>query len=83
MITISERREHESAKSFVLRVLIDNIINTRLEPGEKLNEPELCEQLGVSSTHFREAEQEMAQRRLIEIRPKIGSYDYLSDAAVV
>ena len=48
MITISERREHESAKSFVLRVLIDNIINTRLEPGEKLNEPELCEQLGVS-----------------------------------
>lgn len=50
MITISERREHESAKSFVLRVLIDNIINTRLEPGEKLNEPELCEQLGVSRT---------------------------------
>ena len=46
MITISERREHESAKSFVLRVLIDNIINTRLEPGEKLNEPELCERLG-------------------------------------
>ena len=56
MITISERREHESAKSFVLRVLIDNIINTRLEPGEKLNEPELCEQLGVSRTPFREAE---------------------------
>ncbi len=55
MITISERREHESAKSFVLRVLIDNIINTRLEPGEKLNEPELCEQLGVSRTPFREA----------------------------
>ena len=53
MITISERREHESAKSFVLRVLIDNIINTRLEPGEKLNEPELCEQLGVSRTPLR------------------------------
>ena len=30
MITISERREHESAKSFVLRVLIDNIINLSL-----------------------------------------------------
>ena len=67
MITISERREHESAKSFVLRVLIDNIINTRLEPGEKLNEPELCEQLGVSRTPFREAELELAQRRLIEM----------------
>ena len=56
MITISERREQESAKNFVLRVLIDNIVNTRLEPGEKLNEPELCEQLGVSRTPFREAE---------------------------
>ena len=64
MITISERREHESAKSFVLRVLIDNIINTRLEPGEKLNEPELCEQLGVSRTPFREAELELARRDL-------------------
>ena len=68
MITISERREQESAKNFVLRVLIDNIVNTRLEPGEKLNEPELCEQLGVSRTPFREAELELAQRRLIEIR---------------
>ena len=63
MITISERREQESAKNFVLRVLIDNIVNTRLEPGEKLNEPELCEQLGVSRTPFREAELELAQRR--------------------
>ncbi len=26
MITISERREHESAKSFVLRVLIDKVL---------------------------------------------------------
>ena len=42
MITISERREQESAKNFVLRVLIDNIVNIRLEPGEKLNEPERC-----------------------------------------
>ena len=49
MITISERREQESAKNFVLRVLIDNIVNTRLEPGEKLNEPELCERWGSAA----------------------------------
>ena len=48
MVMNCERGEHESAKSYVLRVLIDSIVNTRLEPGEKLNEPELCEQLGVS-----------------------------------
>lgn len=83
MITISERKEHESAKSFVLRVLIDNIVNTCLEPGEKLNEPELCGQLGVSRTPFREAELELAQRRLIEVRPKIGTYVSLIDAELV
>ena len=63
MITISERREQESAKNFVLRVLIDNIVNIRLEPGEKLNEPELCEQLGVSRTPFREAESDVYKRQ--------------------
>lgn len=83
MITISERRDHESAKGFVLRVLIDNIVNTHLEPGEKLNEPELCGLLGVSRTPFREAELELAQRRLIEIRPKIGTYVSLIDAELV
>ena len=68
MDVTAQRGEHESAKSYVLRVLIDNIINTRLAPGEKLNEPELCEKLGVSR---------------IEIRPKIGTYVSLIDAGLV
>lgn len=83
MITISERREHESAKGFVLRILIDNIVNICLKPGEKLNEPELCEHLGVSRTPFREAELELAQRKLIEVRPKIGTYVSKIDAELV
>lgn len=83
MIEVFERTEHESAKNYVLRVLTDNIVNTRLEPGQKLNEPELCRQLGVSRTPFREAELELAQRRLIEIHPKIGTYVSLIDAELV
>ena len=83
MVQISERKNGESAKSYVLRALVDNIVNTRLAPGEKLNEPELCEKLGVSRTPFREAELELAQRRLIEIRPKIGTYVSLIDAELV
>ena len=67
----------------MLRVLVDNIVNTYLEPGEKLNEPELCQQLGVSRMPFREAELELVQRRLIEIRPKIGTYISLIDAELV
>ena len=83
MIAISERKEKESAKNFVLRMMITNIVNTSLKPGEKLNEIELCEQLGVSRTPFREAELELAQRRLIEIRPKIGTYVSLIDEELV
>lgn len=43
----------------------------------------MCEKLGVSRTPFREAELELAQRRLIEIRPKIGTYVSLIDAELV
>jgi DNA-binding GntR family transcriptional regulator len=83
VIDIFERRAHESAKDYVLRVLTDNIVNIRLEPGQKLNEPELCARLGVSRTPFREAELELHQRRLIEIHPKIGTYVSLIDAELV
>ena len=80
---IPERLHLESAKEYVLRALIDNVVNTELLPGEKLNEASLCEQLGVSRTPFREAELELARRRLIEIKPKIGTYVSLIDAALV
>lgn len=83
MITIPARLPHESAKEYVLRTLINNIISTELSPGTKLNEPELCERLGVSRTPLREAELDLVQRRLIEVRPKIGTYVSLIDAALV
>lgn len=83
MLRISEKEKNESAKNYVLRVLIDNIINVNLLPGEKLNEVELCEALGVSRTPFREAVLELSQKKLIEIRPKIGTYISLIDADLV
>lgn len=83
MIELSGRKEKESAKDYVIRILIDNIINAKLEPGEKLLDQELCEVLKVSRTPFREAELALAQRRLIDIRPKIGTYVSYIDAGLV
>lgn len=80
---ITARQLHESAKEYVARTLLDNIVHTRLEPGQKLQEQALCAQLQVSRTPLREAMLELAQRQLIEIRPKIGSYVSLIDPAVV
>ena len=73
MDVTAQRGEHESAKSYVLRVLIDNIINTRLAPGEKLNEPELCEKLGVSRTPIREAIRKLELEGLVLMIPRRGA----------
>ena len=52
MLTIMERKKGESARDYVTRVLIDNIVNVHLEPGEKLLENDLSGQLGVSRTPY-------------------------------
>ena len=83
MLTILERTERESAKDYVVRTLLYNIINAELRPGEQLLDQEMCEALKVSRTPFREAELVLAQRRLIDIRPKIGTYVSYIDIALV
>lgn len=44
------------------------------EPGEKLLENDLSGQLGVSRTPYREAVLALAERQLVHIRPKKGTY---------
>lgn len=80
---IIPKAPHESAKEYVLRTLTDNIVHTRLKPGQKLLEQELCRQLNVSRTPLREAMLDLAQGQLIEIRPKIGTYVSRIDPAIV
>jgi len=67
MLTIMERKKGESARDYVTRVLIDNIVNVHLEPGEKLLENDLSGQLGVSRTPYREAVLALAERQLVHI----------------
>ena len=72
MLNITEKSEGEAAKDYVLRQLIYNIVHTNLLPGQKLEAPELCSLMNVSNNPLREAELELAQSKLIEIKPKIG-----------
>ena len=83
MFDVPERKERESAKDYVLRALIDNIVSCSLEPGSKLEEDAILPQLGVSRTPFREAELELDSRRILEIRPKRGTYVSLIDLGLV
>ena len=83
MITVSDRLSEESAKDYVLRQLIYNIVNVNLVPGEQIDIPRLCTLFGVSRSPVREAELDLASRQLIDIRPKIGAFVSYIDAELV
>ena len=83
MIECTPRKNRESARDYAARILIENIVHTRLEPGQQLMEQELCQALKISRTPLREAMLELAGRQLVEIRPKIGSYVTRIDPAIV
>ena len=78
MLNITEKSEGEAAKDYVLRQHMYNIVHTNLLPGQKLEAPELCSLMNVSNNPLREAELELAQSKLIEIKPKIEACDILT-----
>ncbi len=67
---LTERRLlHESA----VDRLRDMIVQGALVPGAKLNEREICEQLGISRTPLREALKVLSTEGLVELQPNRGA----------
>jgi DNA-binding GntR family transcriptional regulator len=58
----------------VYDILRDAIISTRLQPGARLVEKDLCEELGVSRTPLRDAIQRLAQQRLVTVVPSDATF---------
>jgi DNA-binding GntR family transcriptional regulator len=56
-----------------LKKLSGQILRGELEPGSRVQERELCEQLGISRTPLREALKVLAARGLVELRPNRGA----------
>ena len=83
MIELLEQRDGESAKQYVTRVLVYNIVYIHLEPGEKIVEQDLCAQFHNSRTPIREALLELSRNRLIDIFPKRGTYVSYIDPGLV
>ena len=57
----------------ILVHLRQDIVRNRWKPGERLPEPELCEEFGVSRTPMRDALKLLEAEGLIELRPHIGA----------
>ena len=63
---ISERLPRESSRDYALRIIKDNIISLRLEPGSQISENELATEMGLSRTPVREALIELAKVKIID-----------------
>ncbi|WP_323771773.1 GntR family transcriptional regulator [Antarctobacter sp.] len=68
-IAITNRSLHDQVASRIR----DLIIEGRLEPGSRIDEAHLIEELGVSRTPFREALRTLAAEGLVIVRPSKGS----------
>src|SRR5256885_14807839 len=69
IIEISRAALHEQVADRLRSMLIEG----RIAPGAKLNERELCEQLGVSRTPLREAIKLLAAEGLADLLPNRGA----------
>lgn len=56
----------------ILPVLRHDIVSNRWEPGERLPEPVLCTEFGISRTPLREALKILETEGLVELRPHVG-----------
>ena len=71
---ISERLPRESSRDYALRIIKDNIISLRLEPGSQISENELATEMGLSRTPVREALRQLELEGLVTLVPNRGAY---------
>jgi DNA-binding GntR family transcriptional regulator len=56
----------------VFRALAESIVSGRLKPGQRLDEPSVCREFGVSRTPVREALRRLGGTELVEMTPRKG-----------
>lgn len=69
-----KKKKGEKAAQYISRVLLHNILEIDLEPGEQLKEEELCEIFNVSRTPVREALIELKHMHMVEVYPQKGIF---------
>lgn len=67
---IQAKSDGESARSWVYRCLLDNIVELRLLPGQALVETDLSDFLGVSRTPLRDALFRLSREQFVTIIPQ-------------
>lgn len=78
-----EKKRQETTREYVIRVLLHNIENLNLKPGQLVSENEIAQNLGVSRTPVREAFIELSRTGVVEIFPQKGTFISLIDLSIV
>lgn len=71
-LIILDRNENESARSFVIRTIRENIVDLNLKPGFMMSEKEIASQLDISRTPVREALIDLSNINIVEVLPQKG-----------
>lgn len=67
-------RVNGSTRGFTYEALKEKILNLELEPGTKISEKEIAENIQVSRTPVREAFLKLSQEELLEVYPQSGTF---------
>jgi DNA-binding GntR family transcriptional regulator len=66
-------RKHQTLREQIVSSLRETIIKGELTPGQKLTEPELAENLGISRTPIREAFRQLESEGFLTVMPRRGA----------
>ena len=82
-LKILPKKEYETNKDFVFRVLYSNIMTLKMPPGIVVKEKEIANILNVSRTPVREVMLLLQEQQLIDISPRSYSKVSLIDLSIV
>ena len=61
-------------KDQVVDYIYQMLLQGELEPGDRLKESQLAEQMGISRAPIREAMKELIEKGLVDYRPQVGNF---------
>lgn len=82
-IDIRKQSLYENNRVYVYRILKDNILKLKLEPGEKISEVKIKNIFKVSRSPIREAIVRLTDESLIDVFPQKGTYISLLDQKII
>ena len=71
-LNIEQIKGYQTLREKILTVIRQAICNGQLKPGEKVGEPELAKQFGISRTPIREAFRQLESEGYLQVVPRKG-----------